>query len=175
MQAWNFGIQHEIKDTIFELRYVANHAVKAFRAFDYNQVIIKQNGFLDEFKRAQSNGRLALASTGVFDPRFNAAVAGSQRLPIFDQIANADLVVNATSLGLNRADPAPIPARLLAPHLMVYDTVYASGSTAFVASAIEAGTRAANGLSMLLHQGALAFEIWFDRAAPLETMRKALL
>ena len=91
------------------------------------------------------------------------------------QIANTDLVVNATPLGLNRGDAAPIPARLLAPHLMVYDTVYASGPTTFVSGAIEAGARAANGLSMLLHQGALAFEIWFDRAAPIDAMRKALL
>jgi shikimate dehydrogenase len=91
------------------------------------------------------------------------------------QIANADLVVNATPLGLHRGDAAPLPARLLAPHLMVYDTIYASGPTAFVSSAIESGARAANGLSMLLHQGALAFEIWFDRAAPLEAMRRALL
>src|SRR5437763_7010437 len=91
------------------------------------------------------------------------------------QIANVDLVVNATPLGLNRADAAPIPARLLAPHLMIYDTIYSSGPTAFVSAAIEAGARSANGLSMLLHQGALAFEIWFGRAAPLDTMRKALL
>ena len=90
------------------------------------------------------------------------------------QIANVDLVVNATPLGLNRADAAPIPARLLAPHLMIYDTIYSSGPTAFVSAAIEAGARNANGLSMLLHQGALAFEIWFGRAAPLDTMRKAL-
>lgn len=91
------------------------------------------------------------------------------------QIANADLVVNATPLGLNRGDPTPLPARLLEPHLMVYDTVYADGPTAFVTGAVEAGARAANGRSMLLHQGALAFEIWFDRAAPLAVMRKALL
>jgi shikimate dehydrogenase len=91
------------------------------------------------------------------------------------QIANTDLVVNATSLGLKRGDAAPIPARLLAPHLMIYDTIYSSAQTAFVSAAIEAGARGANGLSMLLHQGALAFEIWFDRAAPLEAMRKALL
>jgi shikimate dehydrogenase len=91
------------------------------------------------------------------------------------QIANTDLVVNATPLGLSRGDAAPIPARLLAPHLMVYDTVYTSGPTAFVSGAIEAGAKTANGLSMLLHQGALAFEIWFDRAAPIEAMRKALL
>lgn len=90
------------------------------------------------------------------------------------QIANADLVVNATSLGLSR-DATPIPARLLAPHLMIYDTIYRSSQTAFVSAAIEAGARAANGLSMLLHQGALAFEIWFDRAAPLDVMRKALM
>jgi shikimate dehydrogenase len=91
------------------------------------------------------------------------------------QIANIDLIVNATPLGLNRADASPIPARLLAPHLMIYDTIYSEKRTPFVAAGIEAGTRAANGLSMLLHQGALAFEIWFDREAPLDAMRKALL
>ena len=87
VQAWTLGIQHEMKGTIFELRYVANHAVKSFRAFDYNQVVIKENGFLDEFKRAQRNGVLSLASTGTYDPRFNAAVPGSQRLTLFDQFS----------------------------------------------------------------------------------------
>lgn len=105
-------------------------------------------------------------------PRLQAVAADEATLRF--QIANTDLVVNATPLGLNHGDAAPIPARLLAPHLMVYDTVYASGPTTFVSGAIEAGARAANGLSMLLHQGALAFEIWFDRAAPIEAMRKAL-
>jgi shikimate dehydrogenase len=90
------------------------------------------------------------------------------------QIAHLDLIVNATLLGLNRSDPSPIPARLLAPHLMVYDTVYREGRTPFVAAAIEAGARAANGVSMLLHQGALAFEIWFECEAPIEAMREAL-
>jgi shikimate dehydrogenase len=113
-------------------------------------------------------------------PRVLGPVARLQAVDLDDaalrfQIANADLVVNATPLGLHRGDPGPIPARLLAPHLMVYDTVYGSGPTAFVSSAIDAGARAANGLSMLLHQGALAFEIWFDRAAPIDAMRKALL
>ena len=91
------------------------------------------------------------------------------------QIANSDLVVNATPLGLNRNDSLPVPVRLLEPHLMVYDTVYSRGPTALVSGALEAGARGANGLSMLLHQGALAFEIWFDRPAPIEAMRKALL
>jgi shikimate dehydrogenase len=90
------------------------------------------------------------------------------------QIANIDLIVNATPLGLNRSDPSPIPARLLAPHLMIYDTVYSQQRTPLISAAIESGARAANGLSMLLHQGALAFEIWFGREAPLDAMRKAL-
>ncbi len=90
------------------------------------------------------------------------------------QIGNLDLIVNATPLGLSRSDPPLLPARLLAPHLMIYDTVYSSGTTPFVRAAIEAGARAANGLSMLLHQGALAFELWFGREAPLNAMRNAL-
>src|SRR6266705_2972393 len=91
------------------------------------------------------------------------------------QIGHIDLVVNATPLGLNRGDPSPIPARLLAPHVMVYDTIYSAERTPLVSAAIEAGARAANGLSMLLHQGALAFEIWFQREAPIDVMRRAML
>ena len=90
------------------------------------------------------------------------------------QIANVDLIVNATPVGLNRGDPSPIPARLLAPHVMVYDTVYSAKRTPLISAAIESGARAANGLAMLIHQGALAFEIWFQREAPVEVMRKAL-
>jgi shikimate dehydrogenase len=113
-------------------------------------------------------------------PRVLGPVARLQAIPLDEaalrfQIANSDLVVNATPLGLNRNDPLPVPARLLEPHLMIYDTVYSGGRTALVSGAVESGARAANGLSMLLHQGALAFEIWFDRPAPIEAMRKALL
>jgi shikimate dehydrogenase len=42
-------------------------------------------------------------------------------------------------------------------------------------AADEAGARSANGLSMLLHQGALSFEIWFNREALLDVMRAALI
>jgi shikimate dehydrogenase len=113
-------------------------------------------------------------------PKVLGPVARLQAIPweeaaIRFQIAHLDLIVNATLLGLHRSDPSPIPARLLAPHLMVYDTVYQEGRTPFVAAAIEAGARAANGFSMLLHQGAFAFEIWFEREAPIEAMRKALM
>ena len=112
-------------------------------------------------------------------PKVFGPVPRLQAIPLEEpavrfQIGHVDLIVNATPIGLNRADSSPIPARLLAPHLMIYDTIYSCERTPFVSAAIEAGARGANGLSMLLHQGALAFEIWFQREAPLEVMRKAL-
>jgi shikimate dehydrogenase len=67
-----------------------------------------------------------------------------------------------------------VPASLLTANLLVFDTVYANGQTKLVEDALSAGARATNGLSMLLHQGALSFEIWFNRTAPLEAMRRAL-
>ena len=91
------------------------------------------------------------------------------------QLSDIDLIVNATPLGMNRSDPAPVPGRLLAPHHMVFDCVYGISKSALLQAAEQAGARGANGLSMLLHQGALSFSIWFDREAPIEVMRKALL
>jgi shikimate dehydrogenase len=90
------------------------------------------------------------------------------------QLPDIDLVVNATPLGMNPSDPTPIPARLLAPHHMVFDVIYGPSKTSLLRGADEAGSRGVNGLSMLLHQGALSFSIWFEREAPTEAMRRAL-
>jgi shikimate dehydrogenase len=67
-----------------------------------------------------------------------------------------------------------LAAALLAPHLMVYDTIYDPPRPSLLAEAEAAGAKFANGLSMLLHQGALSFELWFNRKAPLDAMRAAL-
>jgi shikimate dehydrogenase len=91
------------------------------------------------------------------------------------QLAHVDLIVNATPLGMNPSDPTPIPARLLAPHHMVLDLVYGPSRTSFLRAGDQAGARGANGLSMLLYQGARSFELWFQREAPLDAMRKAIL
>ncbi len=91
-----------------------------------------------------------------------------------EQLAFTDLVINATSLGMKRSDPPLLPPGLLTANLMVYDTVYATGASRLLEDAAAAGARVANGLSMLLHQGALSFEIWFNRPAPLSVMRTAL-
>jgi len=113
-------------------------------------------------------------------PRVLGPVARLEAVPwdeaaLRAQLAHVDLLVNATPLGMNPSDPSPIPTRLLAPHHMVFDAVYGPSKTALVRAADEAGARGANGLSMLLHQGALSFSIWFDREAPIDVMRAALL
>ena len=89
-------------------------------------------------------------------------------------LSNADLLINATPLGMKGDDPSPLPEGLVASGHLVYDTVYSGGTTALLRQAQNAGAQSANGLSMLLHQGAKAFEIWFGEPAPLETMRAAL-
>jgi shikimate dehydrogenase len=57
---------------------------------------------------------------------------------------------------------------------MIFDCVYGSSKTELVRAANEAGARGANGLSMLLHQGALSFSAWFNREAPKEAMRLSI-
>lgn len=91
---------------------------------------------------------------------------------ISEELNTIDLIVNASSLGLKNTDPSPISMRSLQPHLCVYDTIYQP--TQLLQNAQAAGCRSANGLSMLLHQGALSFELWTGKSAPLEVMRSAL-
>lgn len=136
--------------------------------------LVIANGTFEKGERLAEKLRNFFEGPKVFGPVPRLQAIRWEETAFQFQIANVDLVVNATPVGLNRGDSSPLSARLLAPHLMVYDTIYSDKHTPLVSAALEAGARAANGLSMLLHQGALAFEIWFDRAAPLDAMRAAL-
>lgn len=85
-----------------------------------------------------------------------------------------DLAVNATALGLRPDDPHPLPPDG-GPELgAALDLVYAPDETAWVRAARERGVPAADGLEMLLRQGAAAFERWWGIPAPLDAMRAAL-
>jgi shikimate dehydrogenase len=111
-------------------------------------------------------------------PRVLGPVARIEAISLTDnalrfQIGNTDLLVNATNIGLLPIDSSPIGAHLIAPHLFVFDSVYRNGKTALVRASEAAGARASDGRAMLLHQGAGAFEIWFNRSAPVDAMRGA--
>lgn len=83
VQQWSFGIEREINsNTAIEVRYAGNHAVKIYRAVDYNETNIFENGFLQEFLNAQAN----LAARG--GSSFAPGVAGTVALPIFSALFN---------------------------------------------------------------------------------------
>lgn len=85
------------------------------------------------------------------------------------------LVVNATSLGLHGDVPPPeLPLASLGPDQVVADVVYRPGGTPWLAAVAARGARTVDGLGMLLHQGAAAFEQWTGQAPPVDVMRQAL-
>ena len=83
------------------------------------------------------------------------------------------LVLNATSLGLKAGDPAPIDLQKIPPPANVYDMIYRPPQTALLRQAAELGIATANGLSMLVHQGARSLELWTGAAVPVSVMHDA--
>jgi len=83
------------------------------------------------------------------------------------------LVLNATSLGLKPDDPAPIDLKNIPPPAGVHDMIYRPPQTALLRSAAELGVPAANGLSMLVHQGARSLELWTGATVPVSVMHEA--
>lgn len=102
-----------------------------------------------------------------------AAVAWPEGLA--EVAADASLIVNCTSLGMMpHVDTTPWPRELtLRPGQTVYDLVYNPTDTLLLQQARQQGARAIGGLGMLIWQGALAFERWTGRPAPVEVMRAA--
>ncbi len=81
--------------------------------------------------------------------------------PLQETLKRADLLINATSVGLRDGDLLSVPSEALHPGLAVYDMIY-HRETAIVKAALRAGAVAVGGLGMLVNQGALAFELWFE-------------
>ncbi len=93
VQQWHFGLQRDIGwDTVVEARYVGNKGTKLVRAFDYNQVVVRENGFLDDVIRARNNGLLSLDATGVFNPLHSPSLEGSQELTVFPLLPNGGFI-----------------------------------------------------------------------------------
>lgn len=88
VQQWSFGIEREVANgTAVEVRYVGNHAIKVFRAVDFNEVNIFENGFLNEFNNAQKN--LAINGGTSFAPGAAGTVALPTLSTLFNGLSNA--------------------------------------------------------------------------------------
>ena len=105
--------------------------------------------------------------------RVYSALFGSPEASGF--LSSVDLVVNATSAGLKANDSALLlDVNMLPTTALVMDMIFNPHLTPLLHAARSHGCQVLNGLSMLLYQGALAFELWMGRPAPMEIMRKAL-
>ena len=87
-------------------------------------------------------------------------------------LANAELLIQGTSLGLHDGDPLPLPAEWIPAGRPVMDMIYRA--TPFLQAAAARGCPIADGAGMLLHQGAASFTLWTGLPAPVEAMRTAL-
>ena len=91
-------------------------------------------------------------------------------------VNNAEILVNATSLGMSpEIDATPVPAELLRADLTVFDVVYNPLQTRLLREAKAVGAQTIDGLEMLVRQGAVSFEIWTGVKPPVEVMREAAL
>ena len=90
-------------------------------------------------------------------------------------IRQKDLLINATPIGLKKTDPSLVKREMLHKNLFVYDLIYNPAQTKLLTLAGQAGAKFTNGLGMLLYQGALSFEYFTGKKAPLGLMRRALI
>jgi shikimate dehydrogenase len=90
-------------------------------------------------------------------------------------LARADLLVNATSVGLHENNTQMlVDVQVLSPAALVMDMIFNPPETLLLRAARARGCVTLNGLAMLLYQGALAFELWTGQPAPVEVMQRAL-
>jgi shikimate dehydrogenase len=93
---------------------------------------------------------------------------------ISKELMDADVLVNATSVGMHPQESlSPVTASLLRSDLVVFDLVYEPIETKLLVDAKRKGAMTVDGLSMLVFQGAVSFEIWTGVKAPVEVMMNA--
>ncbi len=91
-------------------------------------------------------------------------------------VKEADLLVNCTPVGMHpKPDAQPIPSDWLHSGLFVYDQIYNPVESQLLRAARAVGADGANGIKMLVFQGALSFEIWTGRTPPVDIMESAVM
>jgi shikimate dehydrogenase len=97
-----------------------------------------------------------------------------QKQAQIESCRKADLVIQASPVGMKKDDQSLLPPEAFRKGQRVFDLIYMYPETAFLSAAKSADAQIANGLGMLLHQGAKAFEIWTGINPSVAAMREAL-
>jgi shikimate dehydrogenase len=104
-----------------------------------------------------------------------AELAGAVgRVGSLADVSTADIIVNATSVGMGASGLLPLDATLLRPDHVIFDTVYQPLVTPLVAAAGAIGCQTFDGVSMLICQAARQFRLWTGQEAPIDVMRAAV-
>lgn len=88
-------------------------------------------------------------------------------------VPQADVIINATSVGMRKGEPRLFDGHLLHKGQVVFDVVY-NRETELLQDAVKAGALAIDGVMMLVYQGAKALELWTGKKAPIDIMEKAV-
>jgi shikimate dehydrogenase len=107
-------------------------------------------------------------------PSTTVSSAGSSAMDWATAASEADLIIQATPVGMKQADKPLLTTEVFRPGQLLFDLVYMFPATGIMKEAARSGARTANGLGMLLHQGARSFEIWTGRTPDIAAMRSAL-
>ena len=119
---------------------------------------------------------LSLDLTASLDEGQTLAALAWEERSFRQALGNCDLVVNCTTFGMKHSvdeGKSPLDAKFLRKDMLVCDLVYNPLETPLLKMAAAAGAQTLAGLSMLIYQGAAAFELWTARQAPVDVMFKA--
>ena len=137
------------------------------------------------FSLARAGAKLTIANRTILRARtlastieqklgINVGLVSLDRAKLTEALKNADALINATSVGMYpRADQTLVSASMMHRGLIVNDIVYKPLRTRLLRETRRVGGRTIDGLGMLVHQGALAFEIWTGKRAPIKVMEAA--
>ena len=106
-------------------------------------------------------------------PQKNITCAQMSDVQVMNEILDSvQVIIQATSLGLNDSDPSPMPTELMRPDICMFDAIYKK--TKFLQEAEKLSCPISTGHNMLVHQGAKSFEIWTGIKPDVQIMKKAL-
>jgi shikimate dehydrogenase len=125
---------------------------------------------VDEMK----NKAIRLASSLAKNTSCEAIALKRDKKVMKEMILNSDVLVNATPCGMEPSDPQVIDPSSLHKGLFVCDIIYNPRVTRLLREARKMGAKTLNGAGMLLNQGAISFELWTGRKAPLGVMKRAI-
>ena len=121
-------------------------------------------------------GRAQVLADEVRNQKVHVTATGMDEISLETACTDADLIVNCTSVGMSHGGNeghSPLGGPIVPPTALLYDMVYNPPETPLMKQAKRAGARTLGGLSMLIYQGAAAFEHWTGKVAPVDVMLRA--